>query len=144
MKRVHALIVLFSGILTLFNPGRLMANLGGGITAMQKSAVPGISVEELSTRIDTVKNIVILDVRTPSEFTGPLGHIDGALLIPVQNLSARVNELQEFKDQEIHVICRSGNRSARASKFLIGNGYHATNILGGMKAWNAHLASKSE
>lgn len=144
MKRVNALIVLFSGILAFFNPGRLMANLGGGGSAMQDPAVPSITVQELSTRIDTVKNIVILDVRTPSEFTGPLGHIDGALLIPVQQLSARITELQKFKELEIHVICRSGNRSVRASKFLIGNGYQATNILGGMKAWNAHLKSKSE
>lgn len=144
MKRVNALIVLFSGILALFNPGRLMANLGGGISAMQGSTVPGITVEELSTRIETDTSIVILDVRTPDEYTGPLGHIDGALLIPVQQLSARVTELQKFKDMEIHVICRSGNRSARATKFLIENGYRATNIVGGMKAWNAHLASKSE
>ncbi len=144
MKRVNALIVVFSGILAFFNPGRLMANLGGGISAMQGPAVPSITVQELSAHIDTVKNIVILDVSTPGEFTGPLGHIDGALLIPVQQLSARVTELQKFKDLEIHVICRSGNRSVRASKILNSNGYQATNILGGMKAWNAHLASKSE
>lgn len=135
---------MLAGILALLNPGRLMADSGSGITAMQEPTIHSISIEALSARIDTIKNIVILDVRTPSEYTGPLGHIDGALLIPVQELATRLNELQKFKDQEIHVICRSGSRSVRATKILGVNGYQATNILGGMKAWNAHLPSKSE
>lgn len=46
-------------------------------------------------------------------------------------------ELVAVKDQPIYVICRSGNRSATATRMLLEAGYQATNVAGGMRAWNA-------
>jgi rhodanese-related sulfurtransferase len=81
-------------------------------------------------------NLVILDVRTPSELTGPLGKIDNVINIPVQVLSNRISELENYKNNNIAVICRSGNRSVFATKLLIENGFKAKNVIGGMISYN--------
>ncbi|MEJ2054907.1 MAG: rhodanese-like domain-containing protein [Calditrichaceae bacterium] len=98
--------------------------------------LPSISAEQLQTKLNADSNLVLLDVRTVGEFNGPLGHIEGAILIPVNELSARIDELDKYKDDEIMVYCRSGNRSRVATDYLLQNGYNAVNILGGIKAWN--------
>lgn len=74
---------------------------------------------------------VILDVREPDEWEA--GHIKGALHIPLADLPARLGELPDEGD--VLVICRSGARSARAAGWLNQNGYDATNVAGGMGAW---------
>ena len=74
----------------------------------------------------------LLDVRTPGEFAG--GHIPGAILIPVQEIERRVNEL-EPKDKPIVVYCASGGRSASAAHFLTLSGYKEVFDLGGIGNW---------
>ena len=81
-------------------------------------------------------NTLLLDVRTLDEFDGPLGHIIGAVLIPIQEIEQRIDELNKHKEKEIIVICRSGNRSQTGTRILISHGFNAVNMLGGMKAWN--------
>jgi len=95
-----------------------------------------MTVSELREVMKTDSNLVILDVRTPPELTGPLGHIDGVLNIPVQVLEQRIHELDKYKDKNIAVICRSGNRSGIATPILIEHGFKAVNVLGGMRAYN--------
>ena len=95
-----------------------------------------ITVTDVQKKISAKNNILLLDVRTAAEFEGPLGHITGAVLIPVQELEQRVDELNEHKEKEIIVICRSGNRSQNGTRILISHGFNAVNMLGGMKAWN--------
>ena len=80
---------------------------------------------------------LLLDVRTLEEFDGPLGHLDGALLIPVQELEARIGELSPHRNKTIVAICRSGVRSGRATALLNTRGFHALNMVGGMVRWNA-------
>jgi phage shock protein E len=75
---------------------------------------------------------VLLDVRTPGEFTSR--HIDGALNIPVQELDRRMGELGQ-KDRPVVVYCRSGSRSARAAQMLKRAGYSAVHDLGAMGSW---------
>lgn len=98
--------------------------------------LPAISVEALSERLASGRETFILDVRTPEEYDGPLGHITGARLIPVQALADQMGELSDLRDKEIFVICRSGNRSATATRMLMDEGFEAINVLGGMQAWN--------
>jgi len=74
----------------------------------------------------------LLDVRQPEEFRS--GHIPGAKLIPLSELSAHLHELP--KNQEIICVCRSGNRSLSATRQLAGAGYNAFNLHGGMIAWS--------
>jgi len=86
------------------------------------------------------KNVVFLDVRTPAEFNGTakdkFGAIKKAINIPVQELEARMNELEKYKDKEIVVYCSHSRRSPRASYMLTQNGFKkVTNMLGGMSVW---------
>ncbi|MEI7812165.1 MAG: rhodanese-like domain-containing protein [Ignavibacteria bacterium] len=100
------------------------------VCAQDKTAV--MTVSELKDAQKNDKSLVILDVRTPQELKGPLGQIDGVINIPVQELESRIKELEKYKDKNIAVICRSGNRSAVAQKILKEHGYKSRNVSGGM------------
>ena len=65
--------------------------------------------------------LLILDVRTPQEYYN--GHLEGAKLIPLQQLLERLSEIQDYWDREILVYCRSGNRSTVAGELLIQKGF---------------------
>jgi glyoxylase-like metal-dependent hydrolase (beta-lactamase superfamily II)/rhodanese-related sulfurtransferase len=81
-------------------------------------------------------DIQILDVREPEEFTGPLGHIAGAILIPLGELAGRAAELA--KDRPIVAVCRAGGRSAQATTLLQQAGFSdVANLTGGMLRWRA-------
>ena len=97
---------------------------------------PNIKIADVQKKINAKNNILLLDVRTATEFEGPLSRIAGAVLLPIQELEQRVDELNEHKEKEIIVICRSGNRSQTGTRILISHGFNAVNMLGGMKAWN--------
>ena len=82
-------------------------------------------------------SLVILDVRNPYELEQYLGHIDGVINIPVQELEKRISELDEYKDRDIAVICRSGVRSVTATNILLQYGFKAVNVEGGMIRYRA-------
>ena len=78
----------------------------------------------------------VLDVREPEEFAHGLGHIDGALLVPLGQLESRLGELP--RDRPIVAVCRSGARSARAAAMLAKAGFaDVANLRGGMLRWRA-------
>ena len=74
-----------------------------------------------------------LDVREQDEWDA--GRIKGAVHMPLSDLGARHGELA--RDRPIVVVCRSGARSAVATEALIGAGFDAYNLEGGMNAWHA-------
>ncbi|MGC4114684.1 MAG: rhodanese-like domain-containing protein [Myxococcales bacterium] len=74
----------------------------------------------------------LLDVRTPGEFAA--GHIDGALNIPVQELSGSLKKVGP-KDKPVVVYCASGARSAMAAQTLKANGWQTVRNLGAMSRW---------
>ena len=74
----------------------------------------------------------LVDVRSKGEHAG--GHIAGSLNIPVDQLAARLEEL-EPKDQPIVVYCASGMRSAGAARLLRARGFSVVVDLGGMSRW---------
>jgi glyoxylase-like metal-dependent hydrolase (beta-lactamase superfamily II)/rhodanese-related sulfurtransferase len=83
-----------------------------------------------------VHGVQVLDVREPHEFTGPLGHIVGAILIPLGDLAARAGELK--RDRPIVAVCRAGSRSAQAVAILQKSGFtDVANLTGGMLRWRA-------
>ena len=97
-----------------------------------------ITVDQLREMMVSDSNFVLLDVRNPYELEDKsLGHIDGVLNIPVQELEERLSELDEFKNKDIAVICRSGRRSETATDLLVRNGFNAVNVLGGMVQYRA-------
>lgn len=73
----------------------------------------------------------LLDVRQPGEWV--VGHIDGSVLLPMDQLAARQEELPT--DQPIVVVCRTGNRSGMVTRALVNAGYDAHNLDGGLKDW---------
>ena len=84
------------------------------------------------------KETIVLDVRTEQEYYGPLGHIEGAILIPINELENRLIELDKYKDDTIYVVCRSGNRSEFGKDILNDNNFTAVNVDGGMLEWKAN------
>ena len=96
-----------------------------------------ISMNEFQDKILDQKTIV-LDVRTEEEYFGPLGHIEGAILSPINELENRLVELDEYKDETIYVVCRSGNRSGFGKDILNNNNFDAINVDGGMLQWKAN------
>jgi rhodanese-related sulfurtransferase len=93
-----------------------------------------ISVEELKSRIDAGEKLNLIDVREPHE------NADfniGGFLIPLGLIQVmQVDEIEDLKDQEVIVYCRSGNRSGQACMILETLGFeNAKNLAGGMLAW---------
>jgi rhodanese-related sulfurtransferase len=106
------------------------------VFAQTTAPIKNITVKELKQQIKNDSSLVILDVRTPAELTGPLGKIDGVINIPVQELDKRVDELNKYKNQEIAVICRTGHRSSIGTKILLKHGFtKVENVEGGMTAY---------
>jgi rhodanese-related sulfurtransferase len=78
--------------------------------------------------------VQIIDVREPVEFTGSLGHIKGATLIPLGSLVEKLSAIS--KDAPAVMVCRSGARSAQATVMLRNAGYpKVANLAGGMLRW---------
>jgi len=78
----------------------------------------------------------VVDVREPAEFTGPLGHIAAARLVPLGQLAAGAGELA--RDKPVVTVCRSGARSAQAAVLLGKAGFgNVANLAGGMLRWRA-------
>ena len=102
----------------------------------QNASFKNITAQQVYEKIQKGEKLILVDVRTHEEFNGPLGHIEGARLIPLDSLAERYGELLPVKDREIIIYCRSGNRSRMASAFLAEKGLKVENMLGGMKAWN--------
>jgi len=76
----------------------------------------------------------VLDVRSAAEFEGELGHIEGAQLIPLDELRARVAEVQ--RDKPVVVVCQTGKRSGMGTVVLGKAGLRdVANLAGGMVAW---------
>lgn len=83
-----------------------------------------------------LSEVLILDVREKDEYSGSLGHIEGAKLLPLGELTKRAGELPT--DKPIVAVCRSGARSAQAINILTQAGFKNTaNLAGGMLRWRA-------
>ena len=96
-----------------------------------------ITVKELKEKMDSGETPVMIDVREPYEYE--MSNI-GALHIPLGTLPQKLGELEEYKNKEVVMICRSGARSANATNYLTQNGFpDVANLNGGMKAWAAEV-----
>lgn len=94
-----------------------------------------ISREELKLRMASHPRPVIVDVREPDEFAGDLGHIPGALNIPLSGFEARMGEIGEAAPAVL--VCRTDRRSAKAAALLRGSGRRDVQVLrGGMEQWS--------
>ena len=96
-----------------------------------------LAAEEVSAMLDASDPPLVLDVREPTEYHGPLGHIAGSVLIPLRELAARAAELDPHRERRIVAVCRSGVRSTTAAAILVGMGFERVyNLKDGMVDWN--------
>ncbi len=94
-----------------------------------------ISVQELKEKLKSGEKFLLLDVREPWEFEE---FNLGGQLMPVGDIMNKMWELEDHKDGEIVVHCRSGARSAMAQGLLMANGFKKVlNLKGGAAAWEA-------
>jgi len=103
-----------------------------------KTAETGwIDADELNTQIKAGKALTIVDVRGGDEFIGPLGHIPGALSIPLGEIPLRLTEINARMDQPVILVCKTDKRSAQAAKLLGKASFQDLQVLrGGMEQWN--------
>jgi rhodanese-related sulfurtransferase len=93
-----------------------------------------ISVDEVKRRLDAGEKVNLVDVREPYENAD--FNIGGTLLPLGQIQSMQIDEIEDLKDKEVILYCRSGNRSGQAAMFLDAMGFKNTkNLVGGMLAW---------
>jgi len=96
---------------------------------------PTIDIPELVRRMAD-DDAQILDVRTAEDFVGEQGHIDSAVNIAVEELSVRIDELTDYIERPIAIVCRTDKRSAKAALQLTEQGFHDVHVVrGGMTKW---------
>jgi sulfur-carrier protein adenylyltransferase/sulfurtransferase len=105
-----------------------------GIPAQEPKLTEGeIEVTEVKAKLDRGDNFVLLDVREPHEYK--IASIPGAKLVPLGEVSKRLDEFDKNADIVIH--CKSGMRSAKACGILKQAGFqHVRNMKGGITAWS--------
>ena len=96
-----------------------------------------ISPVELKNRLDQNDNLTLIDVRNADEFYGPLGHIRGARLNPLNRIASWADQIPRNSDPVI-LVCHIGNRSLTAARVLSKRGISVYNLHGGMVNWNRH------
>jgi rhodanese-related sulfurtransferase len=93
-----------------------------------------ITPEEVKRRLDAGEKLNIVDVREPYENAD--FNIGGTLIPLGQIQSMQIDEIENLKNKEVILYCRSGNRSGQACMFLDAMGFKNTkNLVGGMLAW---------
>ena len=97
-----------------------------------------ITVEELKSRLDNGEKLHIIDVREPHEYEE---YNIGAKLIPLGQIQTmQVDEIENLKEEELIIHCRSGKRSAMACQILETMGFTNTkNLEGGLLDWKEKI-----
>jgi rhodanese-related sulfurtransferase len=110
----------------------MLAMLCTAPVALADTLSPAVDVKQAATLQS--QGAFLLDVREPSEFMEV--HAKDATLIPLGQLPSRLNEIAQYKDKPVAVICRSGRRSANAAEILRSAGFtQVANVEGGTNAW---------
>jgi len=96
---------------------------------------PAEAANQLAAGRTPEKTTLLLDCRTPEEYA--IAKIDGAVLIPMQEIAERLAELEPWRDKPIIVHCHHGVRSLRVTHWLREKGFSlAQSMMGGIEAWS--------
>lgn len=112
---------------------RIEAELAENEGENMKISFKTITADEAKAELDEDGNIIVLDVRTPEEYSQ--GHIPNCLSIPLDELRDEVQNVLKDKDTKIFVYCQSGVRSVTACNTLIELGYTNVYNMGGIIDW---------
>ncbi len=104
------------------------------IGSIRKGAMLNVSV--LKQRIDSGDDILLLDVRTAEDYDGEQGHIAGSILLPLEQLEQRIDELNDYYEKTVVCICRTDRKSAKAAQILAEQGFADVHVAKmGMTDW---------
>jgi len=118
---------------------RLVRRLRSGTANGTTSVTPGAALDaaELARRLDRGDRLAVLDVRPAAAYDGDLGHIGGALNIPLDELPRRMSELERFRGGTVAVICRTNRMSTQALALLREAGFSEAMLVNdGMVGWS--------
>ncbi len=117
----------------------MVAFLPGLIKRVRRKPGTGtISSDELKKRLEGNEGLVVLDVRSPADYTGELGHIAGSLNIPLAELAHRLIEIELQRGHPLAVICRTNRMSGKAVELLRSAGFaQALLVSDGMAGWKS-------
>jgi uncharacterized membrane protein YdjX (TVP38/TMEM64 family)/rhodanese-related sulfurtransferase len=97
---------------------------------------PMLSVDSLKQRLDEGEDILLLDVRTAEDYDGEQGHISGSLLLPLEQLEHRIDEIGDYYEKTVATICRTDRKSAKAAQILAEKGFADVHVVKmGMTDW---------
>lgn len=98
---------------------------------------PMMNTPELKRKLDADADLLLLDVRTAADFVGDKGHIGAAINIPLEELHSRKDELADYLERPIAIICTTDRRSSKAAGWLASQGFADVHVVkGGMTDWN--------
>jgi rhodanese-related sulfurtransferase len=98
-----------------------------------QNGIPEITPQDAKS---ILKDVLLIDVRQPDEFTGELSHIEGAQLVTLGPALSKFLETGD-RQKDVLFICKSGGRSGKATQEALALGYKSVaNITGGMILWN--------
>ena len=96
---------------------------------------PMLDITTLKQKLSE-NSILLVDVRSAEDFVGEQGHIIGAINIPLEALSEKLNDLFDYMEKPIALICRDDRRSAKAAQLLARNGFADVHVVKqGMTDW---------
>ena len=96
-----------------------------------------IDIADLKQRLDAGADVLVLDVRTAQDFVGEQGHIATVTHIPLEELAERLEDISEYQERPVIIVCRTDRKSAKAARILAQNGFADVHIARmGMTAWN--------
>jgi rhodanese-related sulfurtransferase len=116
-------------LLTVFLVGHSV--LAGQSTSPGK--VMFLDINGLNLLLQSDPNLLLIDVRTPQELAGPLGHIPQSRNVTLEEIQ---NHPEQFpRNKTLVLICRTGHRSLKAANVLAEHGYIVYTVNGGMRDW---------
>jgi rhodanese-related sulfurtransferase len=111
--------------------GEIPQSVTWGPVTLTFAGIPEIEADWVARHL---KDVYVLDVRSAAEFDGDLGHIDGSVLVPLDEL--REHSRKIITSKPIVTVCQSGKRSAMATQILKAAGHErVANIPGGLIRW---------
>ena len=95
-----------------------------------------VDIKELKRRLDADEDLLLLDVRTAEDYVGDQGHVAGSVLIPLEELEQRIEEIDAYLEKPVITICRTDRKSAKAAQLLARKGFADVRVAKmGMTDW---------
>ena len=112
----------------------LVAFLPRLISSIRKGDM--LSIDTLKQKMDAGEDFLLLDVRTAEDYNGEQGHIAGSMLLPLEQLEQRIDEINDYCEKTVVCICRTDRKSSKAAQILAENGFADVHVAKmGMTDW---------